>query len=453
MVLIFFLVIISVVVRAFLQRFPHVGGEIDFQLFVLGGIIFVGYYINRIAPKTIIPSFVWAIFAGMALQPLLSFFTGDVSGLNIAMEMFAAIILFSGGLEIPFKRFQKWFFPIASLSLIGVVTSSILFALILYLLVSTIGPFSVAIIPSIIILAAALSSSDPTAIIPTLKTIHFKKPALKQIAIAESALTDVTGTILTQFLLIALLTADISTEKHILSYFAPLLQKATYDALALTIVSGILVGFVAYLVVKKFYVGTKKKNEGVVSDPALLMAIPILTLVVGNVLGGAGLLAAFVAGLLSDATGAVKKATHFYDSFLDHLVKPFIFIVLGALVPVHILLALAPLGIMAALTFMFIVRPFVVFVSLLPWFKSGLFTFQDFLFLSFVRETGIIAAVMLILASASPIIESDFIIAIGMWVILLTLVIEPPLTPLFARKIGVATDKKKKTRKKKVKKK
>jgi hypothetical protein len=54
-----------------------------------------------------------------------------------------------------------------------------------------------------------------------------------------------------------------------------------------------------------------------------------------------------------------------------------------------------------------------------------------------IRETGIIAAVLLVIATSYNIIESEFVIAIGMWVILLTLVIEPPLTPLLSKKIGV----------------
>jgi len=438
-VLIVFLVIISVLARAFFDRYPHVTEEIDFQLLVLGGLLFIGFYINRIAPKTIIPSFVWAIFAGLALQPLLSVFTGDIGALSVTMEIFAAIILFSGGLEIPFKNFKKWFFPIASLSLIGVMASSVLFAVLLYGLVSMFGTFDPIIIPSIIILSAALASSDPTAIIPTLKNIHFKKPALKQIVIAESALTDVTGSVLTRFLLLALITVDLTAQHGVLSYFTPLLQKSTYDALALQIISGILVGFAGYLVIKRFYRGSKSESSG--SDPALMISVPIVTFVVGNILGGAGLLAAFVSGLLSDVVGGIKKASHFYDSFLNHLIKPVIFIALGALVPIDVLLALAPLGIISALVFMFIVRPFVVFVSLLPWFHKNVFGFRDFLFLSFIRETGIIAAVMIIIAAASPIIVPDFIIAIGMWIILLTLIIEPPLTPYFAKKIGVLREK------------
>lgn len=59
-ILISFLSAISFVVRGSFQDAGHFLKDADFQLFILGGMIFVGYYINRIAPKTIVPSFVWA---------------------------------------------------------------------------------------------------------------------------------------------------------------------------------------------------------------------------------------------------------------------------------------------------------------------------------------------------------------------------------------------------------
>ncbi len=434
--LLFFLLVISILARSFLSRNPHVVEEGDFQLFMLGSMMFVGYYINRISPRTIIPSFVWAIFAGMSLQPVLAFFIKDISAIKGIMEVFAAIILFAGGLEIPFRNFQKWFIPIASLSLLGVVISSIGFAFIIYLLTILTGNFSIALIPSILIVAAALASTDPTAIIPTLKHLTFRKPQLKQIAIAESALTDVSGSIFTRFLLLALISVPI-VQTSIFPYFVPLLQKSTYDAFALQIISGVVVGYFGYALLKKFYYRQSGDEE---ADPALVLSVPIFTFVLGNVLGGAGFLAAFISGLLTDTIGGIKKVSHFYDSILNHLIKPFIFIVLGALVPVSTLIELAPIGIMSGLLFMFILRPLVVFISLLPWLIQGNFQIKDLLFLSFIRETGIIAAVLIVIAATYEIIQSDFVIAIGMWVILLTLILEPPLTPFLAKKIGVAYD-------------
>lgn len=434
--LIFFLSILSILVNFYIPKDLSYFHEPDFQLFVIGSMIFIGYYVNRVAPKTVIPSFVWAIFAGIALQPFLVFFTKDVSFLKVIMEVFGAIILFAGGLEIPFRSFKKWFFPIVTLSLIGVILSAVGFAFVIYFFMNIFGEFNALFIPSILILSAALSSTDPTAIIPTLKALHFKKKELKQIAISESALTDVSGSIITRFLLLALISVPV-TSTSIIPYFLPLLQKNTYDAFALQIISGILIGFLGFLIIKKFYYSNNDEE----ADPALILSVPIFTFVLGNFLGGAGFLAAFLSGLFTDVIQGVKKNSHFLDSMLNHLIKPFIFIILGALVPINTLIELAPLGILSAFIFMFILRPLVVFISLFPWWYQGLFTIRDLLFLSFVRETGIIAAILLVIAATFNIIQSDFIIAIGMWVILLTLIIEPPLTPFIARKIGVLKDK------------
>ena len=437
--LIAFLLIISIVARVIFPRTPGFFEGEDIQLFILGGILFIGYFINRIASQTVIPSFVWAIFAGMALQPLLGLYTHNLGGLSVAMEVIGAVILFSGGLEVPFRRFKQWFFPIISLSLIGVLVSSIGFTVVLYFLARLTGYYQPELIPSLLVIGAALSSTEGTAIIPTLKNVALKRGFLREIAISESALTDVTGSILMQFLLVAMLaTVLTSTEQPIFQYFFPLVDKSSYDALALQIISGIIIGYLGYALIRRFYQQNKVKGT---SDPALLITIPIFTFALGNLLGGAGFLAAFISGLLSDIEGELKQVNHFYESLVNHLIEPFVFVILGALVPVTTLIQLAPLGIVSALLFMFVLRPLVVFTSLLPWIVNKTLIIKDGLFLSFVRETGIISAILLIIVSREQIIDSEFTIGIGMWVILLTLVIEPPLTPLFIKKIGLSREK------------
>lgn len=433
LVLLVFLAALSLAARAAFGAVPGLAEGHDVQVFVLAGVLFTGYFINRIAPATAIPSFVWAIFAGVALQPMLGAFLHDASALKGVMEVFAAIILFAGGLEIPFGNFRKWFFPIASLSLFGVILSAVAFAFALAWLLRLRGGYDPMLLPSIVVLAAALASTDPTAIIPTLAALRFKRGFLKQIAISESALTDVSGSIVTRFLLLAVLAAAALPGEGVFSLFAPLFRKSSYDALALQIVSGVIVGWLGYALLRRFY-GSDEKGE----DPALLLAVPVFTFGLGNVLGGAGFLAAFVSGLLTEVRGGLHHVSRFYASFLDHLVKPFIFVTIGALVPLASLIKLAPIGIAAALAFMFVIRPLVVFLSLLPWLASATFRFRDLLFLSFIRETGIIAAVLLIVASSHRLVVSEFVVAVGMWVILLTLVVEPPLTPWVATKIGVA---------------
>lgn len=430
----FGLSLISVIYTRFVAHTEH---HIDLQLFVLGGVLFIGYWMNRIAPRTIIPSFVWAIFAGITIQPILHPFLENVSALKIAMEIAASYILFAGGIEIPFTIFKKLFFPITSLAFFGVLVSTVLFAGVLLFLTSFFGLFDAHLIPAIIIISASLASTDPTAILPTLKLLHFKRSFLKQIAIAETALTDVTGSILTKFLLLAIVSVGITKEKSLLIYITPLLQKSTYDAFALQIISGLFVGALGFALIHRFYI-RKEHSHKHEADPALLLAIPLFTFVLGNVLGGAGLLASFVSGLLSDVSGELKRVSHFFDSVLNHLLKPFIFVILGAIIPLPTLISLAPIGITAGLLFIFVIRPLVVYISLFPWLLTKKFKLTDLLFLSTIRETGIIAAILLIIAASYEIISSDFTLAIGMWVILLTLIIEPPLTPIVAKKLGVA---------------
>ncbi|MCS7093034.1 MAG: cation:proton antiporter [Patescibacteria group bacterium] len=408
----------------------------------MGGVFFLSYVINQLSPRAAIPSFVWVVFAGIALHPVLFFFSKNLEGLKIITEIFAALILFTSGLEIAFGKFKRWFFPIASLSLIGVIFSSIILAFALSLVMKLLGLYREEYLISIVLLSTALASTDPTAILPTLRDLRFKRSFIKELAISESALTDISGSIFTRFLLLAFTSTAVASD-NVINYFLPLLRKSTYDAFALEILSGIIVGYFGYFLLKTFYL-RRKDNHTVdddinKTDVSLLLPVPIFTYVLGNLLGGAGFLAAFSAGLFSDVVGTLKKVAHFYDQFLNNLIKPFLFIILGSLVSLNVLLSFSLIGIIAALVFMFLVRPIVVFISLLPWLMKGAFKLEDIIFLNFVRETGIIAAVLLIIISSSGIVQSDLVIALGMWVIILTLVIEPPLTPWFCRRLGLTT--------------
>jgi cell volume regulation protein A len=433
--IILFLALTSFFGYKILEIFPTITEEHDFQLFIFGSILFLGYVINRSSPKTKIPSFVWLIFAGLAIQPLLSFFIEEKGLIRMMIEVIASLILFASGLEIPFGRFKRWFFPIFSLSFFGVILSSVLFSTVIFYLFKFLGLINDnLVIISLVLLSTALASTDPTAILPTLKNINLKRNFIKDIAISESALTDVSGSIFTRFLILAF-SAQAASQKSIIDYFLPLIKKSTYDALALQIISGIVVGYFGYYLIKTFYKSPKKENHDI--DPSLLIFVPIFTFFLGNVLGGAGFLAAFSAGLFSDLNEEVKKNFVFFDHFLNNLIKPVIFVVLGAMVPISVMIKTSLLGILIALIFMFIIRPLVVFISLFPWIIKGRFKPAEILFLSFIRETGVIGAVLIIILVDSGIVNENIVLSLGMWIILLTLIIEPPLTPLVVKKIGL----------------
>lgn len=84
-------------------------------------------------------------------------------------------------------------------------------------------------------------------------------------------------------------------------------------------------------------------------------------------------------------------------------------------------------------------RPLSVFVSLWFFRKKANLSVKDLLFISCIRETGVIPAILLLQVAATPALAlGDEFLSIGMWIIVMTLVILPPLTPWIAKKLDVA---------------
>jgi NhaP-type Na+/H+ or K+/H+ antiporter len=392
---------------------------------------FVSFYITR---NTAIPSFVMAIALGMAGRQLFVPIISNPTIVSSLVTTSAAVLLFGGGLEMPLRDFIRLFPKISLLALPGVVISG-------FLLSATIGALSgvlgFAIAPAVIILLGAiLASTDPAAIIPVLEDVRFKRPDAKELVIGESALNDVVGTLLTSaFLKLSLATATLLTA------YAALASRHTAIFLLQQVLFGIVFGVLGFGLLTLLS-RMKRSQKGLTygADQVYFLAIPILAFVASSVFGGSGFLAAFVAGLLFKAEDYMQDIRHFFSQTIDGVAKPIVFLLVGALVDPRTLLDFAPIGVLAALVYMFVIRPFMVFLVLGPfaWRKdqNGLST-GELLFISFVRETGAIPAVLLV-TTVERIGEPAGLVEIGMWIILLTLVVAPPLTPFVARRLGVA---------------
>lgn len=424
LVLITLLSVFSVCMGILLQNMEYVTQTVLFQTMLLGSMLLVGYYIKRVAPLTAMSSYVWALLAGMAMKPFLIFFNRNLIDLTLIIEVCAALIFFTVGLETPFKNLKKWFFPIASLSVLGLVLSALGFATFTAPLLSLFSTEQLSI-PSLILLGAALSSVDPTAIIPSLKKIHLKKNKL--ILIEDSMMTDITGTVLTRMLLILLISVGLAHSSLSGLMFSLPTFEISY-ILSVQLIVGLLVGCIGYIILQKVYRNDEKQ-------PLLLLGIPMFSLGLGNIIAGAGLLASFMTGLLADISGDMKKTRFFYDHILDSFIKPFIFVMLGSLTPVALLLYIAPIGIIIGLLFMLILRPLVSLISLFPWIIEHKLNSNEVIFLSFMRQSGVVTAILLILASDLQLLQGPIIMAIGTWVILVALVLEPPFIPYLAEKL------------------
>jgi len=395
----------------------------------------VAYGLSRYAP-TLLHPFVWALLFGMALQSPLNILTQDTQTFTISIELLAAFILFAAGLAVPVKNFQKYFAPIAALSFVGTALTVILFA---YALGSLTSFFAIPIPAlSLIVLAAILASIDPTAIQVSVEHIRFVRPFLRDIALSEGALNDVVGVVLSRFFIVASISAGGAyTALTITSGFGQFTTRAMLEPLALEIIWGWLVGLLGYFILKTWGESIRALHW---SDLALFSIVPLFCFALGSFIGGAGYLAAFIAGLMFDVKTEVHAVRDFFDSIVNRIFKPMIFVLLGAVVPLTTMYYLLPLGVAAALVFMLVIRPIVVYISLMPWMRAqgGLISWREALFLSFVRETGAVSAVLLLIVVALGLAASEVVLVVGVWVILLTLVIEPPLMPLVAERLGVS---------------
>lgn len=398
---------------------------------------FVGYELSK---KTVIPSFVLAVLYGMMTKEILILVTGNIEALSVLTTIGAAYILFGGGLEMPFKRFKSLIGPILSIAIFGTMISALLFSLYLQW---TSAWFALDWpIVSMVLLGVALASTDPAAIIPCFKSLNFLQPKVKLIAISESALNDVVGALLTVVLMTLLLgKSQLATPlTNVWQAYSLLFDWQNLWTIAVTVLVSLLAGYLGYLILLIWSKWKERSYSVGEADAALFLAIPLLSFALASLFGGNGFLAVFVTGLLFHLGYHVEHVEHFFNHSIEGLMKPMIFMFLGAMVDLESLWKFALPGLAAALVFMFIIRPIVVLVTMLPFYfnqKAGL-NWRELAFLSFVRETGVIPAVLLVTLSAAEVPHSETVVAIGMWIILATLIIEPPLTPFLAKWLKIA---------------
>lgn len=405
--------------------------------FSISVICLLSFIIYHLAQKTIFPSFVVAIFFGVAAQPLLTHITEERELLGIIVGIGATLILFGGGLETPFGSFKKLFAKIMTLSFVGLGITAILFSFALNGLSGVTGvaiPLTVSVL-----LGAILASTDPAAIIPVLKKLRFNNRATKDLVISESAVTDVTGTLLTLAFLGIVIGGGVFTSVG--SAYQSLLTREVGMILFQEILFGIIFGFLGFLLLNYLSKFTKNNGQESESHAAYFLFVPIIMFTLAAAFHGSGYLAAFVAGLLFVLAKHLHDTERYFNHTIEGFLKPTIFVLLGALVDVGSLIDYAGIGILAAIVFMGIIRPLSVFIALGPFsfFGKDRFTVRELLFISFVRETGAIPAVLLVTVVSLGIPGLQGLVPVGMWVILATLIIEPPLTPLIARLLKVAT--------------
>jgi len=404
-------------------------GAIASALWCLGLFLTFGWACSKVAEGTLFPSFTLQLLAGIVLHDALAPLSTQLVLSVVVCTALAAIILKSGGDEIERKDFWKIAFPTFMIATVGyLLTFFVMFPLLVFLGLDS---------KTAALLSAIIGSTDPAALIPTLKNLVFKSEfkQVSNLAVAESALNDAVGAIFTGAIAVMVATdVQIDTVNQLA---AGLFSSDNLKLLAAQFGFGVLAGVMGWVGMYAFErYKSKATDQGKLDVPydfALVLAVPLVTFLLAQMIHGNGFLAAFVAGLLANFNHSqpyFHDLLHSLEVKIESVAKPTIFMMVGPFVALQQLADTALLGLLVSLAFIVLARPLAVFVSLLP----TSIRIQEKLFLCAVRETGVIPVVLAVVTVAQfP--DMTLLMPLTAWVVIWTLTLLPALTPWWAKKL------------------
>ena len=415
-------------VLSHLQSLSGTEATLAQSLWCLGLLMVFGWLASKAAVGTVFPSFTLQLLLGIVLHDALAPLSTQLALAVVVCTALAAIILKSGGDELDRKQFAKIAFPTLMMAVVGyLVTFFVMFLLLLW---SGLDSKTAAL------LSAIIGSTDPAALIPTLRNVRFlpQYQRVVDISVAESALNDAVGAIFTAAVA-AMVMAQVPMET-VQGLAQGLFSPDNLLQLGQQFVVGTLAGLVGWgaMVWLERYRQADHPYQAPF-DFSLIVAIPLLTFLLAQALHGNGFLAAFVAGLLANFN---RSAEHFHhlieqtETQIESVAKPVIFMMVGPFVSLPMLVDTALMGLGVSVLFMMVARPVAVMLALLP---SGI-SFKEKLFLCAVRETGVIPVVLAVITVAQ-FAELQWLMPLTAWVVIWTLTVLPAITPWWSRRLNM----------------
>ncbi len=419
--------------------FAHIPPKIDkaevetfWVLFLIFGF---GWGAAELAKKTIIPSFTLQLFLGIVLHDALKPLLAEIAMAVILCKILAAVILKSGGDEVERRHFGKIAFPTIMLATVGFLLKFFV-SLFILLMIGVDGNTAA-------LVSAIIGSTDPAALIPTLKNVQFKEKHkwLMNMAISDSAINDVVGSMCT-FAVIAMIKSgvDVSLLKNVFIGFG---NSHNLTHLGKELLFGFLFGYLGGWIMRQ-YGKHKFTNHETTYDVMVILGLPMFVYFGAVYFEGSGFLAAFIAGLVADynhSTHHFKKSLEFMEMQIDSFAKPAIFMMAGPFVSLSDLWETAGLGLMVALASVFArIIAVIVSLKLSNIATKNKITWKEILFTCVVNETGVIPIVLAVVTVAQ-FTELTMLMPLTAWVVIWTLGVLPAITPWWAKILGLTKDK------------
>ena len=349
----------------------------------------------------------------------------DSTGAQLMFTLGVSLILFYGGLNLSLDVLGKVWVGLGMLVVPGVVlTAAVTGAVAHY-------AFDLSWTAALL-MGAVLAPTDPAILIPLFIRSRLR-PKVAQTVVAESAFNDPTGAVLALAMASVLLSGD--------SSIATPVEEFAVD-LAISTVLGIVAGVLLAATISSHRAGIWRES----SAAAVLMVVTISYFSLDSA-GGSGYLGAFLAGLIvgnMERLGLAMESEHEQEmrqfAFnLADLVTFFVFLVLGANIPLGVLgdNLLPALAVVA--TLMLIARPLTVFACTLPD-RRGAWTREELTFLCWTRETGVIPAALVGVLAGLGVPDTDMYAAVVGLAIIATLLFQALPAARLAHRLGLLED-------------
>ena len=389
--------------------------------------LIVALILSRLAEEFKLPDILFFLGLGVVIGPsgfgLLSASGGD--WVPIVLSIGASFILFDAGLDTSFETLRKHRRTIGVLSTLGVLLSAVLTMLLARYILNLSWAEGA-------ILGAILASTDPTAIIPILRSLSIPK-MMRDVLMTEAALTDVTGALLT-FSVAEFALSHETTKTWIRD------GLISVGLIVPGILAGVLLGALSVILIAHTRYDYLSKNAQIVGLAAVggsyllsenfhasgFLAVYVLGVTLGNP-------RAFDLGIRPGPLPGISRIRE-GAGVTAFLARVAIFTVLGAHMKFQSF-GLSPwLLVLFISGFIFFVRPVTIF-SLIPSGRVSGFSRDDLIFMAATRETGIMSATL------ASIFESRLpgsVHGAVFWTIVGTIVVGGGIKPLLLKRLKLS---------------
>lgn len=332
------------------------------------------------------------------------------------------IILFSGGMDTHLKDIRPVMLPGVMLSTIGVLATTALTGLFIYLISgwqhTEIG-FSLL---GSLLLAATMSSTDSASVFNILRTQRINlRYNLRPMLELESGSNDPMAYLLTVVLIQCIQSGGFSIGTFVGSF---LLQFVVGG------IGGFFLGKAVVWVVNRINL----KNEELY--PVLMISFAFIIYCSAFLLKGNGYLAVYIAGVvIGNSRLYHKKETSTFLNGVTWLLQVIMFLILGLLVNPHEMLGVTITAILVSLFMMLVARPVSVWLSLLPF--GNKISQKSKLFVSWVGLRGAAPIIFATYPVVAQVDGAEQIFNIVFFVTLISLLVQGMTLSRMAHKLDL----------------